>query len=267
MRLYFTLGLLVLAPLSLKNVAAAPSSEGRVSTIKAHKRFVHATVSAKRKTVTHSKHQRLSLKTASRKSARIKTAAIAKHSIKPKRASIEKKKKTHLLKSHPLRTARVKRQNQKLALHKVNKPIRMSAAHRNRYMKARQTAIAKLMKQIGKPYVWGGTSPKTGFDCSGLVYYAYKDLVKFKIPRTANAMYHSKNAKPVNRAALQRGDLVFFKINRGHLADHVGVYLGNGKFIQSPSTGKSIKITALSEGYWQRHYLGARRMMTPLNIR
>ena len=70
----------------------------------------------------------------------------------------------------------------------------------------RKTAMNKLMGQIGKPYRWGGSSPRTGFDCSGLVYYAYKDLVKFRIPRTANEMYHLRDASPVNRGELENGD-------------------------------------------------------------
>ncbi|WP_426816472.1 C40 family peptidase [Winslowiella sp. 2C04] len=148
-----------------------------------------------------------------------------------------------------------------------NGPLKMSKAHRVRYQKARETAMNKLMGQLGKPYLWGGASPRTGFDCSGLVWYAYKDLVKFKIPRTANEMYHLRDAAQVKRESLEKGDLVFFRINNRGAADHVGVYLGNGKFIQSPRTGKDIQISALSEDYWQRHYVGARRVMTPKTIR
>jgi len=146
-------------------------------------------------------------------------------------------------------------------------PLKLSKAHRARYQKARETAMNKLMGQLGKPYQWGGTSPKTGFDCSGLVWYAYKDLVKFKIPRTANEMYHLRDAASIKRDQLEKGDLVFFRINGRGTADHVGVYLGGGKFIQSPRTGKDIQVSALSEDYWQEHYIGARRMMTPKTIR
>lgn len=271
MRLYLTLGLLVLAPISLKNAIAATRTEGLAATSELHPRTVNTLINAKRKIVIPKKVHNVSMKTQTRKRSKTKPGHLANYAVKNPvhlvQQSLSKKKKTQRIKLSALRTTRVTRHNYKLALHRQIKPLRMSAVHQSRYLKARQTAIAKLMKQLGKPYVWGGTSPKTGFDCSGLIYYAYKDFLKFKIPRTANAMYHSRNAKQISRSALQRGDLVFFKINRRHVADHVGVYLGNGRFIQSPSTGKSIKITALNESYWQRHYLGARRMMTPLTIR
>ena len=150
---------------------------------------------------------------------------------------------------------------------KTDSNLTIAQAHKVRVQKAQKTAMNKLMKQIGKPYRWGGTSPRTGFDCSGLVYYAYKDLVKFRIPRTANEMYHLRDAASVDRGELQSGDLVFFRTRGRGTADHVGVYVGNGKFIQSPRTGRDIQITSLSEDYWQRHYVGARRVMTPKTIR
>lgn len=150
---------------------------------------------------------------------------------------------------------------------KGSKPVAISDAHKVRIQKIQKTAMSKLMNQIGKPYHWGGTSPMTGFDCSGLVYYAYKDLVKVRIPRTANEMYHLRDAAPVNVAELESGDLVFFRTQGRGTADHVGVYVGNGKFIQSPRSGQDIQITSLSEDYWQRHYVGARRVVTPKTIR
>lgn len=146
-------------------------------------------------------------------------------------------------------------------------PLTLSAAHKKKYLHAKETAMNKLMHQVGKPYRWGGTSPNTGFDCSGLVYYAYKDLMRIKMPRTANEMYHLRDAAPVKRGELESGDLVFFRITKRGAADHVGVYLGNGKFIQSPRTGEDIKISYLADNYWQDHYVGARRVMTPKTIR
>lgn len=152
-------------------------------------------------------------------------------------------------------------------LAQLSKPLTLSPAHKKRYQHAKQTAMAKLMNQVGKPYRWGGTSPNTGFDCSGLVYYAYKDVMKIRMPRTANEMYHLRDAAPVKRGELETGDLVFFRINNRGAADHVGVYLGNGKFIQSPRTGEEIRISFLDNDYWQDHYVGARRVMTPKTIR
>ncbi|ECG1191872.1 NlpC/P60 family protein [Salmonella bongori] len=146
-------------------------------------------------------------------------------------------------------------------------PLSIADAHRAKVQKATKTAMSKLMNQLGKPYHWGGTSPRTGFDCSGLVYYAYKDLVKIRIPRTANEMYHLRDAAPIERSELKNGDLVFFRTQGRGTADHVGVYVGNGKFIQSPRSGQDIQITSLNEDYWQRHYVGARRVMTPKTIR
>jgi len=152
----------------------------------------------------------------------------------------------------------------------ASKPLKnqtLAQAHKVRVQKAQKTAMNKLMGQLGKPYRWGGSSPRTGFDCSGLVYYAYKDLVNFQIPRTANEMYHLEDAARINRSELESGDLVFFRIQGRGTADHVGVYVGNGKFIQSPRTGRDIQITSLSEDYWQRHYVGARRVMTAKTLR
>lgn len=146
-------------------------------------------------------------------------------------------------------------------------PLRMSESHKVRYQHAKLTAMAKLMSQVGKPYRWGGKSPTTGFDCSGLIYYAYKDLIRVPLPRTANEMCHLRDAAPVKKNELESGDLVFFRIRNRSAADHVGVYLGNGRFIQSPRTGRDIRISYLSEDYWQDHYVGARRVMTPTTIR
>lgn len=145
--------------------------------------------------------------------------------------------------------------------------LTLSAAHKLRSQRAKVTALNKLMSQIGKPYHWGGSSPYTGFDCSGLVYYAYKDIVKIPIPRTANEMFHLRDAAPIKKNELESGDLVFFRINHRGTADHVGVYVGNGRFIQSPRAGSDIKLSKLNEDYWQEHYIGARRVVMPQTVR
>lgn len=180
------------------------------------------------------------------------------------RARVSPEQKTVLA---PVQKCIVRKGHKKKCTTGNEKPLTLAAAHKARVQKAQKTAMNKLMGQIGKPYRWGGTSPRTGFDCSGLVWYAYKDLVKFRIPRTANEMYHLRDARPVDRGELESGDLVFFRTRGRGTADHVGVYVGNGKFIQSPRTGRDIQITSLSEDYWANHYVGARRVMTSKTIR
>lgn len=126
--------------------------------------------------------------------------------------------------------------------------------------------ILRLKQQIGKPYVWGGQTPGQGFDCSGLVYFAYNALLSRKLPRTANGMFVDKGLRHVPQEALRRGDLVFFQIKSVDKADHVGVYLGDGQFIEAPRTGLTIRISQLGDSYWQAHYLGAKRIVTEETI-
>ena len=220
--------------------------------------------------VTEPKKKSNSKKTTKKESS--KKSSSKKNLAKTQTASSSKKSKTSS-RTAPKTASRVvtekctARKGHKTRCVKTSKPTTLAEAHKVRMQKAQKTAMNKLMGQIGKPYRWGGNSPRTGFDCSGLVWYAYKDLVKFRIPRTANEMYHLRDASPVNRGELESGDLVFFRTQGRGTADHVGVYVGNGKFIQSPRTGQDIQITSLSEDYWQRHYVGARRVMTPKTIR
>ncbi|MCS3430161.1 C40 family peptidase [Klebsiella sp. BIGb0407] len=137
--------------------------------------------------------------------------------------------------------------------------------YHDRYLRTRQIALNTLMEQLGKPYLWGGASPLSGFDCSGLIYFAYKDHIKRPFPRTARGMFHLTDAKIIRSSELEPGDLVFFQIRQDYV-DHVGVYIGDNQFIQSPRTGLDIRISKLSDNYWQNHYVGARRVMTPDNI-
>ena len=106
-----------------------------------------------------------------------------------------------------------------------------------------EKAVALAKKQIGTPYVYAGSSPKTGFDCSGLMYYVYGKLGK-KIPRTAQGQYNK--AKTVSKKSMKPGDLVFFGSDTSSIY-HVGMYVGDGKYIHSPQTGDTVKIAKLSE--------------------
>jgi cell wall-associated NlpC family hydrolase len=113
-----------------------------------------------------------------------------------------------------------------------------------------QAVIDEAKKYIGVPYVWGGSTP-AGFDCSGLVNYVF-NKVGVSVPRTAATLWAAE--KPVSAPNL--GDLVFFDINQSGTATHVGIYIGNNKFIHAGSTG--VTISDMSLPYWKTRYLGAK---------
>lgn len=115
------------------------------------------------------------------------------------------------------------------------------------------TAIA--LKQLGKPYKFGGNGPSS-YDCSGLVYYAYKKA-GITVPRSSRQQLKRATKIPVR--SLKPGDLVFFSISNNKIS-HVGIYLGNNRFIHSPSNGKNVQIVNLDNPYWQRHFVTAARI-------
>ena len=122
---------------------------------------------------------------------------------------------------------------------------------------AHQRVIWSAKKQLRTKYRWGGTSPRTGFDCSGLMQYAFKSI-EMNIPRTAKAQY--KYTKRIPLSKLQAGDLIFFHTRRTRArVNHVGLYLGEGEFIHAPRRGKTVTVAKLSK-YWRRKAVGAGRI-------
>ena len=109
---------------------------------------------------------------------------------------------------------------------------------------------------IGSPYRWGGTSPRSGFDCSGLTMTVYR-LNGLQLPRSAAAQYGAGN--PVARSDLRTGDLVFFATGRRGRVSHVGIYTSRGEFIHAPGRGKTIRTASLDNSYFRPRYKGARR--------
>jgi len=128
---------------------------------------------------------------------------------------------------------------------------------------ARHNSVVSIaMKYLGVPYLWGGASPKTGFDCSGLVQYVFAQLGVY-LPHYAASQYYSPDAIYVSPKRLQPGDLVFFTGADGtHKAPgHVGIYVDDGYIIDAPNTGSFVRIDSLSERWFADEFVGARRIV------
>ncbi|WP_291319833.1 NlpC/P60 family protein [Desulfonatronospira sp.] len=121
------------------------------------------------------------------------------------------------------------------------------------YVRSRLVQTAREF--IGVPYKWGGSSPDSGFDCSGLTMVVYRHN-GLDLPRVAARQYQS--GTPVSRNSLQKGDLVFFDTRGSGKVTHVGIYTGNGRFIHAPSSGRDVTGASLSSPYFRSRYLGAR---------
>lgn len=117
-------------------------------------------------------------------------------------------------------------------------------------------AAANALKLVGAPYRYGGASPSRGFDCSGLVQYSYRGA-GVSLPHNTEKQRHL--AKPIRRAELRRGDLVFFD-EEGKKNSHVGIYLGDGTFVHAPSSGKHVRRDRLDSPYWRKHLSDLRRI-------
>jgi len=120
---------------------------------------------------------------------------------------------------------------------------------------ASSRAAANALKMVGKPYRYGGASPSRGFDCSGLVQFSFRQAGVL-LPRTTRDQRRAST--PVRKSSLRRGDLLFFT-ERGRKSSHVGIYLGNGRFVHAPSSGKHVRTDRLDSPYWSRHLSEARR--------
>lgn len=125
---------------------------------------------------------------------------------------------------------------------------------------AMQDLLIHAISMVGVKYKYGGNSVESGFDCSGFVRHVFAESIAMELPRSAYAM--GKLGAAVQRDNLQPGDLVFH--NTLHRAfSHVGIYLGEGRFVHAPSRGKSVEIVDMSDSYWKKHYSGARRLVEP----
>ena len=121
----------------------------------------------------------------------------------------------------------------------------------------RKALIAMAMKMRDIRYVRGGHDPSTGFDCSGFVRYVFAHAIGMQLPSNSAAQFLA--GLKVKRADMKPGDLVFFRTHGRRNISHVGIYISNGRFIHSPTTGKSVEISSLDQGYWAKRFAGAKR--------
>jgi murein DD-endopeptidase len=117
-----------------------------------------------------------------------------------------------------------------------------------------QPVLDVAVSELGTPYRYGGSTPR-GFDCSGLVYFAYYKT-GIRIPRSTMAQY--RHARPVALMNLQPGDLVFFR-SAHRSVSHVGIYAGNGRFIHAPSRGRVVSYDSLNDPFWKQRLVAAGR--------
>lgn len=117
--------------------------------------------------------------------------------------------------------------------------------------------VLNAMSQMGVPYKWGGAAPESGFDCSGFVQFVVRQATGILLPRSS--FDQVRHGQSIDKEELQPGDLVFFNTLRAPFS-HVGIYIGENRFIHAPSRGKSVEIVDFTNSYWQKRYNGARRL-------
>jgi len=121
----------------------------------------------------------------------------------------------------------------------------------------RAEALLQTLLQLGVDYRYGGNSPESGFDCSGLVAHVFREAYGIDLPHNARAQ--SEYGVRVSLSELRAGDLVFYNtLNRPY--SHVGIYLGDGRFVHAPKTGAQVRVESVSSRYWMQRFDGARRI-------
>jgi cell wall-associated NlpC family hydrolase len=121
---------------------------------------------------------------------------------------------------------------------------------------AADRAASHAAKMVGRPYHFGGATPSSGFDCSGLVQYSFRQA---GVALPHNTDKQRSVSRPVKLSELRRGDLLFFD-QEGKKSSHVGIYVGAGKFVHAPSSRKHVRSDRLDSPYWKKHLAGARRL-------
>jgi cell wall-associated NlpC family hydrolase len=127
----------------------------------------------------------------------------------------------------------------------------------DRHLSGTRELVMQALGYLGIRYKYGGSSPATGFDCSGLVRYVVNQAIGLALPRDARGI--SRLGSQVSTEELQPGDLVFFNTMKKPYS-HVGIYVGDRRFIHAPASGGTVELVNMSERYWQARFDGARRL-------
>ena len=127
-----------------------------------------------------------------------------------------------------------------------------------RYRSGAKDLVLKGLELVGIKYRRGGTDPDSGLDCSGFVQLVFKDAIGMLLPRTAKEQ--SQVGDVIDKKELKPGDLVFFNTMRRAFS-HVGIYLGDNRFMHSPRSGAEVRVEDMSQSYWVKRYNGARRVV------
>jgi cell wall-associated NlpC family hydrolase len=123
---------------------------------------------------------------------------------------------------------------------------------------AANAVLFRAIALVGTPYRYGGNTPAGGFDCSGLVGYVFMDAAGVALPRTSSDMSDVRGRK-VDRDALEAGDLVFFA--EGRHVGHVGIYVGEGRFVHAPNSGGTVRLDRLDGAWWNEHFVYGKRVL------
>ena len=138
-------------------------------------------------------------------------------------------------------------------------PVPPEAVVQSRPASPEAARVIRLARSlVGEPYKWGGYSPRTGFDCSGLVWYVYYQN-GIDLPRISSQQFGA--GSPVDRSELRPGDLVFHQVEKFGKSLHVGIVTDRGTFVHAPSSGKRVMETDLNTPFWLEHFLGGRRVL------
>ena len=132
----------------------------------------------------------------------------------------------------------------------------LSLAQEPTVLTLRERVVQAGLEAIGTPYSWGGDDAD-GFDCSGLVLYVFREIAGLELPRTARAQ-RSEGKTVSAKKELRPGDLVFFATRGRGVTSHVGIYIGQNKFVHAPRRGTKVRVDDMKTAYWSKRYLGAR---------